>query len=168
MPQMEAEGMSVDRTFTPESEKHSNAPERSWENMSLSPPSWLLGNSCKSNLPLVSCLIASAALRACTLSGWVSGTLVPHLKTNSAAPAARRAGTARPIAVLPASIMRVKRRREMFRAMISSCCALSDHLPNTLPLTRLAAFAALHSPPRRGFFFFSHQGGGGGATAAGQ
>src|SRR5215469_11321419 len=53
--------------------------------MLVSPPSSLFGNSWNSNWPSVSCLIASAALRACRFSGCALGTLVPHLKTYSAA-----------------------------------------------------------------------------------
>src|SRR5215467_527015 len=53
--------------------------------MLVSPPSSLFGNSWNSNWPSVSCLIASAALCACRFSGCALGTLVPHLKTYSAA-----------------------------------------------------------------------------------
>ena len=45
MPEIAADGIIVDSTFTPEFRKHSNAPERSWDSMSASAPSWLFGKS---------------------------------------------------------------------------------------------------------------------------
>jgi hypothetical protein len=80
-----ADGMSVDSTFTPESRKHSKALERSWDSMSASAPSWLLGKRWNSNWPPVSALTCSAALLRWTLRGCDAGTFVPILKVCSAA-----------------------------------------------------------------------------------
>ena len=78
MPLIEAAGTSVAR-ISPDSVKNSTPPERIWLSMSVSEPSWLFGKICRSNLPLVSALIAAAISLARTLSGCVSGRLLAYL-----------------------------------------------------------------------------------------
>jgi hypothetical protein len=68
---MAATGTSVAK-INPPVEKKSMAPERTCDNRSLSPPSWLFGNTPISTLPPVSCLILAAASIANVLTGWVA------------------------------------------------------------------------------------------------
>src|SRR5215467_3233438 len=72
MPLIEAAGTNVAR-IRPDSVKNSMPPERIWLSMSVSEPSWLFGNICRSNLPPVSALMAAAISLARALSGWPSG-----------------------------------------------------------------------------------------------
>src|SRR5215471_1992833 len=83
MPLMDAAGTRVAR-IKPDSVKNSMPPERIWLSMSVSDPSWLLGKIWRSNLPLVSLLIAAAISLARTFSGWESGRLLAYLCENSA------------------------------------------------------------------------------------
>src|SRR5579871_2799000 len=83
MPLIEAAGTSVDR-IRPDSVKNSMPPDRIWLSMSVSEPSWLFGKICRSNLPLVSALIAAAISLARVFSGWESGRLLAYLYENSA------------------------------------------------------------------------------------
>src|SRR5581483_10260524 len=83
MPLIEAAGTNVAR-IRPDSVKNSMPPERIWLSMSVSEPSWLFGKICRSNLPLVSVLIAAAISLARAFSGWESGRLLAYLYENSA------------------------------------------------------------------------------------
>ncbi len=78
MPLIEAAGTSVAR-ISPDSVKNSTPPERIWESVSVSEPSWLDGKICRSNAPLVSCLMAAAISRARIFIGCVSGRLLAYL-----------------------------------------------------------------------------------------
>src|SRR5919202_135089 len=84
MPVIEAFGTSVER-ISGESVKNSSAPERSWLSMSVSPPSWLFGNTWMSTLPPVSLRIASIASIVRIFSGCVIGELLAYLSEKSAA-----------------------------------------------------------------------------------
>jgi hypothetical protein len=65
--------------------KMSIAPERTWLNMSVLEPSWLLGKTSISSRPLVCALIAAAASWARVLIGCVAGRSLPYFMLNSAA-----------------------------------------------------------------------------------
>src|SRR3954454_15953563 len=54
MPYIEPAGIKVERPATPETEKNSSAPLRTCDSMSVSPPSWLLGNTLRANRPSLS------------------------------------------------------------------------------------------------------------------
>src|SRR6266436_3782926 len=84
MPLIDATGTSVER-MSPESVKKSIAPERSWLSMSVSEPSWLLGNTWISTRPLVSALMRSIASTARMVSGCVTGELLAYFSANSGA-----------------------------------------------------------------------------------
>src|SRR5450432_3950812 len=84
MPLLPARGTSVCR-ISPDSGKKSIAPERTCDSMSVSPPSWLLGNTWMSTRPLVSALIFSAASLTRIVLGCVTGMLLAHFSWNSAA-----------------------------------------------------------------------------------
>src|SRR5690349_11087803 len=83
MPLIEAAGTRVAR-IRPDSVKNSTPPERTWLSMSVSEPSWLFGDTCRSNRPLVSVLIAAAISRARATNGCDSGRLLANLYENSA------------------------------------------------------------------------------------
>ncbi|MNP68061.1 hypothetical protein D3C76_1639660 [compost metagenome] len=53
--------------------------------MSVSLPSWLLGNTCTLSAPLVSSLIALAISRARMFIGWLMGRLLANFSLKSAA-----------------------------------------------------------------------------------
>src|SRR6266850_7956265 len=65
--------------------KMSIAPERTWLNMSVLLPSWLLGKISISRRPLVCVLIASTASLARVLIGCATGRSLPYFMLNSAA-----------------------------------------------------------------------------------
>jgi hypothetical protein len=88
MPLIEAIGTKVDR-MTVDRLKNSTPPERSWDSTSVSPPSWLFGNSSSSSAPLLSFLMRSNACCRRMFNGWVSGRLVANLYLKSAAARAR-------------------------------------------------------------------------------
>lgn len=77
-PLIEATGTRVER-IRPERVKNSSAPERSWLSMSVSEPSWLLGNTWISTLPPVFSLIRVAASVVRMVSGCVTGELLAYL-----------------------------------------------------------------------------------------
>src|SRR5690348_7224767 len=95
MPLIDAAGTSVDK-ISPDKVKNSMPPERTWLNMSVSEPSWLLGKICRSKRPLVSALIAAAISLARTFIGWESGRLLAYLYEKSAALARTTMGAPRP------------------------------------------------------------------------
>src|SRR3954470_5936403 len=87
MPYIEPAGIKVESPATPETEKNSSAPLRTCDSISVSPPSWLLGNTLRANRPSLSFRILSAASSARAESGWVAGTLVPYLYSKAGAAA---------------------------------------------------------------------------------
>src|SRR5947207_5462089 len=76
--------------------------------MSVSEPSWLLGNTWISTRPLVCCLMRSIASMVRTVSGCVTGELLAYLSWNSAAPLAIQGIAMVALAAVPAS-SRVRR-----------------------------------------------------------
>ena len=78
MPLIEALGTSVDR-ISGDSVKNSTPPERTWLSMSVSAPSWLLGNIWMATRPPVSSRILSTASCARTFIGCASGRLLAYL-----------------------------------------------------------------------------------------
>ena len=109
----------------PDNMKKSIAPERTCDNMSVSPPSWLLGNSWMSTRPLDSARIASAASFMRMLVGWVTGKLLANLSLNSAfcAQAWLTSGQAQ----APAAALRSWRRGCWFGFMVTRMLADSVH-----------------------------------------
>src|SRR5262245_38317763 len=112
MPLMDAAGTRVDR-IRPDSVKNSTPPERIWLNMSVSEPSWLFGKICRSNLPLVSVLMAAAISLAHTFIGWLSGRLLAYLYVNSADCARATMGAPMPPSAALATVALSTVRREM-------------------------------------------------------
>src|SRR6266702_370402 len=106
MPLIEAIGTSVDR-MTVDRLKNSTAPERSWDSTSVSPPSWLFGNSSISSAPLLSFLMRSNACCRRMFSGWVSGRLVANLYLKSAAARTRPPASTSDAAAAPETIERL-------------------------------------------------------------
>src|SRR5579875_3700160 len=84
MPLMATFGIRVER-MSGDRVKKSMPPTRNWFSMSVSPPSWLFGNTLTSTLPPVSVRIASAAASMRTLIGCVWGRLFAYFSSNSAA-----------------------------------------------------------------------------------
>ena len=112
MPVIEAPGTSVDR-ISGDSVKNSIAPERSWLSMSVSPPSWLFGNTWMSTLPPVSLRIASMASTVRIVSGCVTGELLAYFRLKSAARTCVTRNTAGAATAKPA-VARKTSRRESF------------------------------------------------------
>ncbi len=78
MPLIDAFGTRVER-ISGDIVKNSTLPERSWLNVSVSEPSWLVGKILRSNRPPVSVRSASAISRARMFIGCVSGRLLAYL-----------------------------------------------------------------------------------------
>jgi hypothetical protein len=71
--------LTRDDSTSGEQVKNSSAPVRICDSMSVSPPSWLLGNIAISSRPPDSALILSAALCIATVTGWLACTWLPYL-----------------------------------------------------------------------------------------
>ncbi|MGY4332919.1 hypothetical protein ACVWWG_007336 [Bradyrhizobium sp. LB7.2] len=126
MPLMDAAGTRVDR-IRPDSVKNSTPPERIWLSMSVSDPSWLFGKICRSNLPLVSALIAAAISLARTFIGWVSGRLLAYLKVNSALWARATWGAPMPPrTAVAAEALRSVRREKLMGLLPRKVCCCSE------------------------------------------
>src|SRR3954464_3736998 len=115
MPYIEPAGIKVESPATPETEKNSSAPLRTCDSISVSPPSWLLGNTLRANRPSLSFRILSAASSARAESGCVAGTLVPYLYSNAGAAAlACRMLNVGTVAAAAAAPMKPRRVRLVF------------------------------------------------------
>jgi hypothetical protein len=78
MPLMAATGTRVDR-IRPERLNISTAPDRSWLSVSVSEPSWLLGNTLISTRPEVASFTRAAAAVERTCTGWLVAVLWANL-----------------------------------------------------------------------------------------
>src|SRR5690606_41606531 len=78
MPLMAAAGTRVER-IRPDKVKNSTAPERSWFRVSVSEPSWLMGNTCSVNAPSVSSAIFLAISFAGRFMGCDGGRMLAYL-----------------------------------------------------------------------------------------
>src|SRR5215469_6958373 len=117
MPLIEAAGTKADR-IRPYSVKIAMPPDRIWLSMSVSEPSWLFGKICRSNLPLVSALMAAAISLARVFSGWESGRLLAYLYENSADCARATNGAPTPVMTADAADAFSSVRREKFISVL--------------------------------------------------
>src|SRR5215831_8381264 len=124
MPLIDAAGTSVAR-IRPDSVKNSMPPERIWLSMSVSEPSWLFGKICRSNLPLVSALMAAAISLARAFIGCASGRLLAYLYENSAVWARATYGAPTPDSIADAAEALSSARRDNLIAFLPEkllCC----------------------------------------------
>src|SRR5262245_13086311 len=98
--------------------KMSSAPDRTWLNISVLPPSWLFGKIFMSTRPLVAARMASHASEARLLIGCAAGRSLPYFKLNS--PARARC----PTTLTPASALAPD---SMVRR-VTLCIAFLPHL----------------------------------------